>query len=197
MVLVFGMSLVRYWVPSCRVTTVGAEQPASTSRGRYRQWQSRSLEVHDELSIVEKTCACRERLHLYISGAIQAYAKMEALEQAAYEVEVYENHIDILLSMHKECAESVKWKRLLSNPEPGQPLKSGTLEKEATYAAATYLPSFRARLFKPDARQRVAPVGKIGAAQAEDERQFQAQFDEWKTAHIEYIGQFDTQSNAH
>jgi hypothetical protein len=26
---------------------------------------------------------------------------MEALEQAAYEVEVYENHIDILLSMHK------------------------------------------------------------------------------------------------
>ncbi|MNR31432.1 hypothetical protein D3C85_1489420 [compost metagenome] len=81
---------------------------------------------------------------------------MEALEQAAYEVEVYENHIDILLSMHKECAESVKWKRLLSNPEPGQPLKSGTLEKEATYAAATYLPSFRARLFKPDARQRAA-----------------------------------------
>lgn len=33
------------------------------------------------------------------------YAKMEALEQAAYEVDVYENHIDILLSMHKECAE--------------------------------------------------------------------------------------------
>lgn len=68
------------------------------------------------------------------------YAKMEALEQAAYEVDVYENHIDILLSMHKECAEPVKWKRLLSNPEPRQPLKSGTLEQEATHAAATYHP---------------------------------------------------------
>ncbi|MNW06220.1 hypothetical protein D3C71_2025840 [compost metagenome] len=29
MVLVFGMSLVKYWVPFCRVTTVGVEQPAN------------------------------------------------------------------------------------------------------------------------------------------------------------------------
>ncbi|WP_311886408.1 MULTISPECIES: hypothetical protein [unclassified Pseudomonas] len=65
---------------------------------------------------------------------------MEALEQAAYEVEVYENHVDIILSMHKECAEAVKWKRLLSNPEPRQPLKSGTLEQEATHAAANITP---------------------------------------------------------
>jgi len=89
------------------------------------------------------------------------YAKMEALEQAAYEVEVYENHIDVLLSMHKECAEPVKWKRLLSNPEPRQPLKSNTLEQEATHAAATHHPNFWARLFKLEARQRVALVARL------------------------------------
>ncbi|WP_310650586.1 MULTISPECIES: hypothetical protein [Pseudomonas] len=116
---------------------------------------------------------------------------MEALEQAAYEVEVYENHVDILLSMHKECAEPVKWKRLLSNPEPRQPLKSGTLEQEATYAAATYRPNFWARLFKLEARQRAALIAKIGTAQAEDERQYQAQFDEWKTAHTEWAEERD------
>ncbi|MEB0007235.1 hypothetical protein QN375_17310 [Pseudomonas sp. MH9.2] len=116
---------------------------------------------------------------------------MEALEQAAYEVDVYENHIDILLSMHKDCAEPVKWKRLLSNPEPRQPLKSGTLEQEATHAAATYRPNFWARLFKLEARQRVVLIGKIGAAQAEDERQYQAQFDEWKTAYSEWAEERD------
>ncbi|AZF32915.1 hypothetical protein C4J89_3447 [Pseudomonas sp. R4-35-07] len=119
------------------------------------------------------------------------YAKMEALEQAAYEVDVYENHIDILLSMHKECAEPVKWKRLLSNPEPRQPLKSGTLEQEATHAAATYRPNFWARLFKLEARQRAVLLGKIGTAQAEDERQYQAQLDEWKTANTEWAEERD------
>lgn len=119
------------------------------------------------------------------------YAKMEALEQAAYEVEVYENHVDIILSMHKECAEAVKWKRLLSNPEPRQPLKSGTLEQEATHAAATYHPNLWARLFKLEARQRAALKSKIGAAQAEDERRYQAQLDEWKTAHTEWAEERD------
>ncbi|MBX8624306.1 hypothetical protein K4754_19910 [Pseudomonas glycinae] len=119
------------------------------------------------------------------------YAKMEALEQAAYEVDVYENHIDILLSMHKECAEPVKWKRLLSNPEPRQPLKSGTLEQEATHAVATYRANFWARLFKLEARQRAVLFGKIGAAQAEDERQYQAKLDEWKTAHAEWADERD------
>lgn len=119
------------------------------------------------------------------------YAKMEALEQAAYEVEVYENHVDIILSMHKECAEAVKWKRLLSNPEPRQPLKSGTLEQEATHAAVTYHPNFWARLFKLEARQRAALKSKIGAAQAEDERRYQAQLDEWKTAHTEWAEERD------
>lgn len=94
---------------------------------------------------------------------------MEALEQAAYEVEVYENHIDLLLSMHKECAEPVQWKKILSMPEPRQPLKSGALEQAALHASATYLPNFWARLFKLERRKREALLGRAGVAAAEDE----------------------------
>ncbi|MNJ08900.1 hypothetical protein D3C77_30310 [compost metagenome] len=119
------------------------------------------------------------------------YAKMEALEQAAYEVEVYENHIDILLSMHKECAEPVKWKRLLSKPEPRQPQNSGALEQAATHISETYRPNFWARLFKLEARQRETLVSKIAAAKLEDERQHQAQLDEWNVAHSEWAEERD------
>jgi hypothetical protein len=119
------------------------------------------------------------------------YAKMEALEQAAYEVEVYENHIDVLLSMHKDCAEPVKWNRLLSNPEPLQPIKSCALEQRAEQAVTTYRPNFLARLFKLEARQRAALVSKVGAAQTEDERQYKTQLDEWNTAHTEWAEQRD------
>lgn len=119
------------------------------------------------------------------------FAKMEALEQAAYEVEVYENHIDLLLSMHKECAEPVKWKKILSKPEPKQPLKTGALEQAAQHASATYRPNFWAKLFKLENRQRSALVAKIATAVAEDQRLFQAHFDEWKAAHSDWAEERD------
>ena len=119
------------------------------------------------------------------------YAKMEALEQAAYEVEVYENHIDILLSIHKECAEPVKWKKILSKPEPKQPQKNGSLEQAAMHASATYRPNFWARLFKLEARQREALVQKVDAAKIEDDRQYKAQLGEWNAAHTEWAEERD------
>jgi len=36
-------------------------------------------------------------------------AKMQEAEKAAYEVQVYENYIDLLLSVHKECGEPYDW----------------------------------------------------------------------------------------
>lgn len=119
------------------------------------------------------------------------FARMEALEQAAYEVEVYENHIDILLSMHKECAEPVKWKKILSKPEPKPPVKSGALEQAAMQASATYRPNFWAKLFKLESRQRAALIAKIATAATEDERLFQAQFEEWKTQHSDWSEERD------
>lgn len=42
----------------------------------------------------------------------QQLEKMQELERAAYEVEVYENHIDLLLSVHKECGTIWNWEEL-------------------------------------------------------------------------------------
>ena len=119
------------------------------------------------------------------------FAKMEALEQAAYEVEVYENHIDLLISMHKECAEPVRWKKILSKPEPKQPLKTGALEQAAKHASVTYSPNLWAKLFKLESRQRAALVAKVATAAAEDQRVFQAHFDEWKAAHTDWAEERD------
>lgn len=114
------------------------------------------------------------------------YAKMEALDQAAYEVEVYENHLEILMSMHKECEKPVNWKRLLSKPEPMQPENSRSLEQAATYASTAYSPNFLVRLFKLEGRKRRNLVAKIDVARLEDERRYQNAFAEWKSAHSEW-----------
>lgn len=119
------------------------------------------------------------------------YAKMEALEQAAYEVDVYENHIDILLSMHKECGDTIKWKSLVSKPEPEQPQKSDALEQAAVHALAVYRPNFWARLFKLEVRQRAALETKIQSAKAQDERQYQTAVESWNATHAEWAEERD------
>lgn len=75
----------------------------------------------------------------------KGYTKMEALDQAAYEVEVYENHLEILMSMHKECEKPVNWKRLLSKPKPMQPENTRSLEQAATHATTAYSLNLLAR----------------------------------------------------
>jgi len=114
------------------------------------------------------------------------YAKMEALEQAAYEVEVYENHLEILMSMHKECEKPVNWKRLLSKPEPMQPENSRSLEQAATHASTTYSPNLLVRLFKLEARKRRDLVAKIDLAKLEDEKRYQVALADWNTEHAEW-----------
>jgi hypothetical protein len=114
------------------------------------------------------------------------YARMEELEQAAYEVEVYENHLDVLLSMHKECSEPIRWERVLAKPEPAQPQKSDTLALAAMHASTHYRPGFWARLFKLEARQRGTLMAKIGTAQAADENRYQAELELWKVAHADW-----------
>ena len=151
-------------------------------------WKGTLRSLHASAKRAERNAHRRQR---ELEKRQKEYAKMEALEQAAYEVEVYENHIDILLSMHKECTEPVKWKRLLSNPEPKQPQRTSTFEQAANHACAAYRPNLWARLFKLETKQREALNAKVSVAQAEDERQHQGLLLEWKTAHDEWAEERD------
>ncbi len=112
---------------------------------------------------------------------------MEALEQAAYEVDVYENHLEVILSMHKECGETVRWGTLLSKLEPKAPQKSDRYEQMATQDVIRYRPNFWSRLFKLEARQRAALQLKVEAGQAEDSNRYQAALTEWENTHSEWV----------
>lgn len=111
------------------------------------------------------------------------YARMEALEQAAYEVEVYENHVEVLLSVHKECGGAINWKSLLNGAEPKEPQHDASSEAAAYHALESYSPSFLTRLFKREARQRKALTLKVEVGKAEDLNRYQAAHVEWREAH--------------
>jgi len=73
---------------------------------------------------------------------------MQELEQAEYEVEVYENHIEVIQSIHKECSDPIDWESIAISKEPQKPENLKNHEKAAKSDAENYSPSFIDRLFK-------------------------------------------------
>ena len=114
------------------------------------------------------------------------FAKMEALEQAAYEVEVYENHIDLLLSVHKDCGEEIDWSEFANQPPPIKPAALNTHENKARAKQSGYRPGFIARTLKLEARQRRKLELAIQAAAAKDTQELAQDLSEWEAQHQDW-----------
>jgi len=109
------------------------------------------------------------------------FARMEAAEQAAHEVEVYENAIDVLKSVHKDCGETIDWVANGRLPEPKAPNRKDKAQKAAREKVAQYRPSFFDRLFKRESKRRAALNEAFTAAIERDETEYQsarAKYDE-------------------
>lgn len=93
-------------------------------------------------------------------------AKMEALQLAAYEVEVYENHIDLILSVHKESANIIDWKALKDAKEPIEPQRKRTNEM-------SFKAGFLTKILGNES------IKKEKAIQKDDE-DFELAYEQWK-----------------
>jgi hypothetical protein len=136
-----------------------------------------------------------KRRHRELQVRQKEFAKMEALEQAAYEVEVYENHIDLLLSVHKDCGEIIDWSEFANQLPPIKPEALNTHENQARAKQSSYKPGFFARTLKLEARQRKKIELAIQAAVAKDTQQlaqelseWEAQYQDWKVDHELALG---------
>ena len=76
------------------------------------------------------------------------YDKMLELEKAAYEVEVYENTISLIDSIHKECSGNWDWKQIAATPSPVEPINLDLNETAALKALNSYKPSIMDKIFK-------------------------------------------------
>ncbi len=108
------------------------------------------------------------------------YERMQELEQAAYEVEVFENHIDIIQSLHKECSTPIKWKEFLIKEQPIKPEKLDTYEHNARQKADNYKPSFIDRLFKREEKIRQKLKANIESAFNKDTLEHNENISKWE-----------------
>ncbi|WP_415837463.1 hypothetical protein, partial [Parendozoicomonas haliclonae] len=107
-------------------------------------------------------------------------AKMEALEQASYEVDIYNNHIDLLQSLHKECSSTIDWNLILNTPKPVKPEPNKKYEREALVAKANYKPSLIDKVLnRSDAKNKVFDKD-ILEAKKRDQEYYQDSLNDWE-----------------
>lgn len=112
--------------------------------------------------------------------------RMEELERAAYEVEVYENYIDVLSSIHKECGDAWDWQEMKSSNPPAEPQHLKAHEQEAQKALDNYSPSFFDKTFKRIEKKKNKLLKNLEEAKELDKRKYQKALEEFKKNYEEW-----------
>jgi hypothetical protein len=127
-----------------------------------------------------------KRRHRELERRHKEYAKMLELERDAYEVEVYENYIDRLISLHKECSAPVDWKRIAMALPPEEPKPSHSLEDQAQQEWIEYKPGFVDKLLKRGEAKKAQLLERIELAKREDERRHQEELRRYEEKLIDW-----------
>lgn len=105
--------------------------------------------------------------------------KQQEQEYARLQVDIYENRLDQIRSIHHECDDPVDWEEVYNRKAPFEEGQAGPNERQARMDLQSYLPGFFDRLFK----RSEAKIRKL-----EEKVQAEAQKDtdlmnEWKYMH--------------
>lgn len=108
------------------------------------------------------------------------YEKMQEQEQAAYEVDVYDNHIEIIQSIHKDCSPLIDWNLIAQSQQPIEPKKSCDRELQARQKLHIYKPNVIARILKRQDKIKAKLTKEIETAINTDENNYKTEITEWQ-----------------
>lgn len=102
--------------------------------------------------------------------------KMQELERAKLEVEVYENKLERLRSIHHECDDYVNWIEISQRQAPFNLGESGPNERQAINMLTGYKPNVLQKLFKQEDKKRNELENEVYKAREKDGELFE----EWQ-----------------
>lgn len=108
-------------------------------------------------------------------------ARMQDRERAAYEVEVFENTVDVLTSVHKESAELVDWEALAAADPPGPPVRSTESSANARRDLDEYQPRGLDKIGGRSEKKRQALELAVADAQRREEETYTSALSEHET----------------
>ena len=146
---------------------MGWRQAIRAVEAANRRSHRAALRRHRELERYERELA----KEMARQAAIDA--KEAERRRAANEVERYENYIELLLSVHKDCGDPWNWSAIASETPPSPPQRVVRRESAAAEALASYKPGLFDRWFGKAKKQSAILSAAVDAARAEDGHEFQ------------------------
>ncbi|WP_226680717.1 DUF4236 domain-containing protein [Sutcliffiella horikoshii] len=95
--------------------------------------------------------------------------KIQDLQRARNEVEMFEEKVNFFISIHKDCTETFNWENIVQNP-PFTLGEIGPQEKEARLMVDKYKPTFRDKFFnRITAKKQLLEIEIIHSKEADEE----------------------------
>lgn len=114
-----------------------------------------------------------KRRHNELQHQRKQLEKMLEKERAAYEVELYNNRIDLLRSIQKECGPIWDWPRIRAASPPNQAIRSRHHEMAGHFALQNFRPNFIHKLFRRVESKRQSLTEAVKTATQADEKAYQ------------------------
>lgn len=146
-------------------------------------WKGTIRSVNSAIRAAERDAKRRQR---ELERQETQFEKMQELEQAAYEVDVYENDIEIIQSLHKECNTPVNWNEIANIPSPKEPKLLQEKEIKAKSKAENYKPSFFDKLLKQEGKKQEKLSYAIAKAQDDDVKEHREKFKKWESNVVDW-----------
>jgi len=108
--------------------------------------------------------------------------RMEEREQAALEVEIYENYIDRLVSVHKEYSDRIDWNSVKDSQPPSKPTRQSVNEEKAKTLYETYKPGMVDKLLKRTDKRKEGLYNDIDKGRNLDDAEYNKAIEEFETA---------------
>lgn len=141
-------------------------------------WKGTARSIGAAMKAAERDAKRRQR---ELEKRKKQYEKMQELEQAAYEVDEYENYIEIIQSLHKEGSDPVDWEFIAASSQPNKPENAKAHESVSRREYQNYKAGFIDRLFKLEGKKKKKLEGRVLEAVKKDEAEYQAALEDWET----------------
>lgn len=96
-------------------------------------------------------------------------AKESERLRAATEASRFENYLDLVVSLHKECGDAWDWQAIANMGPPSPPARAATRESAAKLDLQSYSPGFFEKLFGGNKKKVAALTAAVAQARAVDE----------------------------
>lgn len=105
--------------------------------------------------------------------------KIQAIMDAENAVLNWNDYVEIIQSIHKNCSESIDWLELSKESKPIVPEFSNTNEKRAKSKLESYKPSFFDKLFRLTNKRYSKLEGFVVDAKNQDQNEYQKRYDKY------------------